>query len=74
MPHLAGATFGSARFNGDVLSADWRLDDGSMLFLLSNLSAQTSARPHFYPSRRPIWGGAPPDTLPPWSVYWGIGA
>jgi hypothetical protein len=22
---------------------------------------------------RPFWGGAVPETLPPWSVYWGIG-
>jgi malto-oligosyltrehalose trehalohydrolase len=73
VPRLAGAVFGSARWDQWVLSADWRLGDGSRLFLLANLSA-TSARAPPTPLGTPIWGGAPGETLPPWSVFWSIGA
>jgi len=78
VPCLAGAAFGSARFGSTrsderVLAADWRLGDGSRLFLLANLSAATS-RTSRRPAGTPIWGGTPGETLPPWSVFWSVGA
>jgi maltooligosyltrehalose trehalohydrolase len=78
VPGLAGAAFGSARFGSTrsderVLAADWRLGNGRRLFLLANLSAATS-RTSRMPAGTPIWGGTPGETLPPWSVFWSVGA
>ena len=71
-PRLNGAAFDSAQWNGNVLVAAWRLDEGKTLSLLANLADAEAGRPDASESQ-PIWGGAPPETLPPWSVYWGIG-
>jgi malto-oligosyltrehalose trehalohydrolase len=73
VPRLVGAAFGSARWDEDVLSADWRLGDGGRLLLLANLSNSTS-RSSQMPAGTPVWGGEPGDTLPAWSVFWRIGA
>ena len=74
VPRLGGLTKAeaSAEFTGDVLQARWRLRDRSMLRLLANLSDRESMRPGGKPGE-PIWGGAPPASLPPWSVFWAIG-
>jgi malto-oligosyltrehalose trehalohydrolase len=73
-PRMAGAAFGSAQNDGDtILRASWRLADGKSLYLLANLSAETAVTPEKLPASRPIWGGVPARTLPPWSVFWSIG-
>ena len=64
---------GRARFDDGVLDAQWRFSSGEKLSLLANLSAQPQQRPHFL-SGQPVWGGAPPDQLPPWSVFVSLGA
>jgi malto-oligosyltrehalose trehalohydrolase len=71
-PRLATAAFGSARCESNILTADWRVGDGDTLMLLANLSAEKAARPSAK-AGRPIWGGAAPDTLEQWTVYWSIG-
>ena len=73
VPRLAGAAFGTARWDDHVLTADWQLGDGSQLFLLANLSAEKTT-PQRRPAGTPIWGGNPGETLPAWSVFWSIGA
>jgi maltooligosyltrehalose trehalohydrolase len=73
VPRLAGASFGSAQWSDSVLTADWRLGDGSRLSLLANLSDAKPPSPRM-PSGTPLWGGTPGDTLPPWSVFWSLGA
>ena len=74
VPRLSGAGFGEAHVGDDcVLSASWRMGDGTTLGLLANLSPATVA--HDVPQAKgaPIWGGEPGTTLPPWSVYWRLG-
>jgi malto-oligosyltrehalose trehalohydrolase len=73
VPRLAGAAFGSARWDDRVLTADWRLGDGGRLSLMANLS-DAEARPSAMPAGTPIWGGSVGEVLPPWSVFWRIGA
>jgi maltooligosyltrehalose trehalohydrolase len=72
VPRLAGATFLSAYSDGALITATWRLL-GASLALLANLSEQNAERGAGLPDGRPIWGGSPPEILPPWSVYWSIG-
>jgi maltooligosyltrehalose trehalohydrolase len=71
-PRLAEAAFSSAQWEKDVLNAAWRLG-GASLNLLANLSAREAPRPQVISLGRPIWGRGVPETLPPWSVCWGIG-
>jgi malto-oligosyltrehalose trehalohydrolase len=71
-PRLADAAFASAQWDKDMLTASWRLG-GERLNLLANLSAKETAQLHGVSLGSPIWGGTVPETLPPWSVYWGIG-
>jgi malto-oligosyltrehalose trehalohydrolase len=71
-PRLSQAAFASAQWQGNILTAAWRLA-GTSLNLLANVSAQETPRPQGITFGRSIWGGEPPETLPPWSVYWGIG-
>jgi maltooligosyltrehalose trehalohydrolase len=72
VPRLAGAAFGSARWDDRVLTADWRLGDGNRLFLLANVSDAKSRTSRML-AGTPIWGGPPREILPPWSVFWSIG-
>jgi maltooligosyltrehalose trehalohydrolase len=74
VPLLADAKFAAARCNDAVLSADWSLVDSQSLRLLANLSERHAKPPGNFRSLRPIWGGKPPAMLPPWSVFWSIGA
>jgi maltooligosyltrehalose trehalohydrolase len=73
VPRLAGAQFGdaSAADNG-LLSAHWRMGDGTSLQLSANLSDQAIG---FQTERTgtKIWGSELSDVIPPWSVHWHIG-
>jgi len=60
---------GSAKFDGKVLIARWVFDSGEALSLLANLGSKTQPRPGVSRPGEPIWGGAAPGSLPPWSVY-----
>jgi malto-oligosyltrehalose trehalohydrolase len=73
VPYLRAARFGTVHFSDDVLTAHWFLDGQRKLNLLANLSAQQRGHSSSDHVGRPIWGGAPPATLPPFSVYWAIG-
>jgi malto-oligosyltrehalose trehalohydrolase len=74
VPRLTGATFGSAQWNEAVLTADWSLGHGTALMLLANLSKTEADPPPRMRAGRPIWGGDPNGKLPPWSVFWSMGA
>ena len=58
--------------DASVLSAQWRMGDGSRLSLLANLTSDAVARVQELDCR-PIWGGAPKKDLEAWSVHWAIG-
>jgi len=73
-PRLTEASFGSARFEGDVLIADWTLDDNMLLQLAANLSNQAAGRPSDLHSGRTIWGDNASKIMRPWSVIWLVGA
>ncbi|GLH78295.1 malto-oligosyltrehalose trehalohydrolase [Bradyrhizobium sp. SSBR45G] len=73
-PLLPGATFGEADVTDErCLSAHWVMGDGSRLRLLANVSDKAIASPSTEFRGTSIWGGAPADRLPPWSVFWSIG-
>lgn len=74
VPQLPAARFGSTQWNEDVLTASWPLGKAENLRLLANLSSKEAPRPASISTGRPIWGGTPAETLPPWSVFWSIGA
>jgi maltooligosyltrehalose trehalohydrolase len=61
-----------ADWRDGVISAHWRLGDGSRLVLVANVGEQPKSRPPQAGHGRAIWGGAPPPELPPWSVFWSI--
>ncbi|MEA2980536.1 MAG: maltooligosyltrehalose trehalohydrolase [Alphaproteobacteria bacterium] len=56
-----------------VLTARWTFGSGETLSVLANLSEQARPRPDASGHGEPFWGGAPPASLPPWSVYAAIG-
>jgi len=60
---------GAAQFNDGVIDASWRFRSGETLSMLANFSAQPQQRPSDFATGRSVWGGAPPQALPPWSVY-----
>jgi maltooligosyltrehalose trehalohydrolase len=72
VPRLAGAAFGTAdaESNG-LLTADWRMGDGTALRLTANLSE--TAVSHGEAAGTLIWGSELGDSVPPWSVHWRIG-
>jgi maltooligosyltrehalose trehalohydrolase len=75
IPRAAGVRFGEASGSeAGLLQANWRVADGATLRLLANLSDQAFSgdRPQWKGTR--LWGGEPPEALPPWSVYWLIAA
>jgi maltooligosyltrehalose trehalohydrolase len=61
-----------ADWRDGVISAQWRLGDGSRLVLVANVGEQPKSRPPQAGHGRAIWGGAPPPELPPWSVFWSV--
>ncbi len=73
VPQLASAKFLAARCEQRILSANWLLADGKTLRMLANLADDGAELPRNVRPLRPIWGGDPPATLPPWSVFWSIG-
>jgi len=74
VPLLAEIAFDppATRCYGNILRAGWRHPAG-WLKLLANVSAEAARRPDDFADGAPIWGGAPGDALPPWSVFWSIG-
>jgi maltooligosyltrehalose trehalohydrolase len=72
-PRLAGASFGSARWQNNVLIAEWTLDDKIGLHLAANLSDEAGPKPPDLPNVRPIWGDAS-TPMAPWSLVWTLGA
>jgi malto-oligosyltrehalose trehalohydrolase len=73
-PHLARTRFGAAQQQDRALQARWSLGSGHALLLLANLSDRAVEQPARARAGRPIWGGEPASPLPPWAVYWSIGA
>jgi len=73
VPRLVGAAFGDgqAAENG-LLTASWRMGDGTTLRLIANLSSADIAHPAGETAGRPIWGGEPAKAIRPWSVFWRI--
>jgi len=75
VPRLADTTFGGAHATGgDLLTADWRMGDGTTLRLLANLSAGEIAREQSETTGTPIWGDETSGLVPPWSVCWRLEA
>jgi malto-oligosyltrehalose trehalohydrolase len=73
MPRLAGARFGNAEADeSGLLTAYWRMGDGSTLHLLANLSDRAIAHPQPAPGMA-IWGNTNTGVGTPWSVAWWIG-
>ena len=73
LPHLRPGP-GTAKFDGTVLIARWEFDQGETLALLANLGGKSQPRRETCRPGEPVWGGAPPDLLPPWSVHAAIEA
>jgi maltooligosyltrehalose trehalohydrolase len=74
VPRLAGAAFGEARAAATrLLTADWRMGDGTTLRLLANLSDQAISHAPVAPAGTLIWGSELGDSVPPWTVLWRIG-
>jgi maltooligosyltrehalose trehalohydrolase len=75
VPRLAGARFGNAQAADDgLLTADWRMADGARLRLEANLSGGEIVHRPGDMTGIAIWGGEIGDRLPPWSVFWRLGA
>ena len=76
VPRLTTAAFDTRSFtppSRPVLSARWMLGASEALTLLANISDDRQPNPQAPHRGTPIWGGAPPATLPPWSVFWSLG-
>jgi maltooligosyltrehalose trehalohydrolase len=73
VPRLAGARFGDASVEDNgMLSANWPMNDGTLLQLRANLSDQViNFRPDMTGTK--IWGGDLSDAISPWAVHWHIG-
>jgi maltooligosyltrehalose trehalohydrolase len=75
IPRLAGACFGDAdAADNGLLMASWRMGDGATLRLLANLSPRAIAHKPGETTGTPIWGGETSEVIPPWSVFWHLGA
>ena len=74
IPRLAGAAFGAADATDDgLLTAQWRMADGTTLSLLANLSDRDIPRPAGESKGTLIWGTELKERIPPWSVFSRIG-
>jgi maltooligosyltrehalose trehalohydrolase len=74
IPKLAGARFAGATARDDgLLRAEWRLGDGTPLYLVANLSGRAIAGERQPGSGTNIWGEGLTGALPPWSVDWRLG-
>jgi maltooligosyltrehalose trehalohydrolase len=67
LPHLQPG--GHAAFADGILTAQWTFASGETLSMLANLSERVRTCPGTFRNEQPVWGGAPPAELPPWSVY-----
>ncbi len=75
VPRLAGAAFGEAHAaDNGLLTAHWRMGDGTALCLFANLSGSEIAHQQSDVKGTAIWGGEAGPALPPWSVFWRIAA
>ncbi len=75
VPRLAGAAFGGAQAaDNGLLTAHWRMGDGSTLRLSANLSDSELAHPPAHTAGTQIWASGTGETMPPWSVFWHLGA
>lgn len=73
VPQLAGARFGDAfAKDSGLLSANWRMGDGTLLQLLANLSDQPTGIQTELTGTK-IWGSDLSDVISPWAVHWHIG-
>jgi maltooligosyltrehalose trehalohydrolase len=73
VPRLARARFGDASVDDDgLLSASWRMSDGTSLQLYANLSDQVINFQTEMTGTK-IWGGDLSDVISPWAVHWHIG-
>jgi malto-oligosyltrehalose trehalohydrolase len=59
-----------AHHHDGLLRAEWRIEGQGTLWLLANVTAGAAFNGLPAPAVTWIWGGAPPEQLPPWSVYW----
>jgi 1,4-alpha-glucan branching enzyme/maltooligosyltrehalose trehalohydrolase len=72
MPRLEGARFGTAQVSEDgLLSAHWKMGDGSQLALAANLS-DTEISSGRDLGGTLLWGSELTGSLPPWTVSWRI--
>jgi hypothetical protein len=62
----------AARVDGTFVTAAWTHPSGG-LRVVANLGDAPAGRPGDWVAGAPIWGGTPPDMLPPWSVFWSRG-
>ena len=75
VPRLASAAFGEAHADDNgLLTANWRMGDGTTLRLTANLSNGEVPRPEIEMAGAPIWGGEATGMMPPWSVCWRLEA
>ena len=71
IPRLPEASFGHASASDDgMLTAVWRLGDGTRLALTANLSDKPINDKADKNQGTPIWGGVPGAVMKPWSVFW----
>jgi malto-oligosyltrehalose trehalohydrolase len=71
VPRLKRATFGDARVSREgLLTAHWRMGDGTTLRLKANLSSGAVANDRKEMTATPIWGEETGEAIPPWSVCW----
>ena len=74
VPRIAGAGFGEAHATDDgLLTAHWRMGDGTVLRLLANLSDRDLPHAPAETAGTLIWGSELKESLPPWAVFWRIG-
>lgn len=74
VPRLAGAAFGEAEATAEgLVTADWRMGDGTKLALLANLSDRDISHAPPEPEGTLIWGSELNESVPRWSVVWRLG-
>ena len=75
VPRLKGArAIEASALGAAAVLASWRMGDGATLRLLANLSNTALAGGPDETAGTAIWGGEPGNQLPPWSVFWSLGA
>jgi malto-oligosyltrehalose trehalohydrolase len=71
VPRLASAAFGDAHAaDNGLVTANWRMGDGTTLRLMANLSNSVIAHKPGELTGTPIWGGESGEMMSPWSVSW----